>query len=166
MFFYSIYAAFLHFFSVIIALITGSYPKISFETIIGLIRWQTRVTASLTHLVDGYPPFGPNAEWDKVNFEVKYNPRVSRLKILVILFFGYLLVIPHFFYIIILFIPVYFIFLISFFTILFAGKYPAGMHKFMVGLNRYLIRLSLYFFYLYPTYPPFALQKVESDDRF
>lgn len=166
LFFYSIYAGFLHFFSVIIALITGSYPKISFETMIGLIRWQTRINSSLTNLVDGYPPFGPNAKWDKVKLEVKYNPKISRLKILVILFFGYFLLIPHFFYLIILVIPVYFILLISFFAILFTGKYPEGMHKFMVGFNRYSIRLSLYFLYFYPTYPPFALEKVESDDRF
>jgi hypothetical protein len=166
LFFYLIYAGFLHFFATILALFTGSYAKVAFDTIVGLIRWQTRVSASITNLVDGYPPFGPNAEWNKVNFEVKYNSKISRFKIIIILLFGYFLLIPHFFFLMILTIPVYFILLLSFFVVLFTGKYPEGIHKFMVGFNRYSVRLTLYFLYLYPTYPPFSLEKTESDDKF
>src|SRR5947209_3335932 len=37
--------------------LTGSYPRGMHEFVLGVLRWQTRVSAWLFGLVDPYPPF-------------------------------------------------------------------------------------------------------------
>jgi len=41
----------------LVILFTGSYSDGLFEFCVGVLRWQTRVTAFTLGLVDGYPPF-------------------------------------------------------------------------------------------------------------
>jgi hypothetical protein len=38
-------------------LITGKYPKSLFDFQVGLLRWNTRLSAWLTGVTDQYPPF-------------------------------------------------------------------------------------------------------------
>ncbi|MBI4202093.1 MAG: DUF4389 domain-containing protein [Chloroflexi bacterium] len=38
-------------------LFTGVYPRSLFNLVMGVLRWQTRVTAWLYGLTDKYPPF-------------------------------------------------------------------------------------------------------------
>lgn len=46
----------------------------------------------------------------------------------------------------------------AFFAVLFTGRYPAGMHRYMVRVFRYSVRLSAYGYLLVDEYPPFALE--------
>jgi len=50
----SVIVAFIGYFAV---LFTGRYPKGMYDFVVGVIRWQTRVSAWLMSLSDGYPPF-------------------------------------------------------------------------------------------------------------
>lgn len=40
-----------------VVVITGSYPKGMWEFMVGMTRWQTRVSAYMLGLTDQYPPF-------------------------------------------------------------------------------------------------------------
>ena len=41
----------------LVVLITGNYPKGLFDFQVGVLRWQTRVSAWFLGLTDQYPPF-------------------------------------------------------------------------------------------------------------
>lgn len=57
---YSIWVGVVTFIAFWIVLFTGKYPKGLFDSVVRLIRWQTRVTAYLYLLRDEYPPFTGN----------------------------------------------------------------------------------------------------------
>ena len=38
-------------------LFTGKYPKVLFDFVVGVTRWQTRTSAWMFSLTDKYPPF-------------------------------------------------------------------------------------------------------------
>ncbi len=127
------------------------------------MRWQLRMNASLLNLVDDYPPFGPNAEWDKVNLEIGYVQKVTRVRLLFITFFGWLVLIPHIIAIYFLSLLVMLFVFLSWFVVLFTGNYPEGMHRFNVGFFRWSYRVSFYLTLLYNKYPEFTLEENETD---
>ena len=43
--------------SFLLILITGKHPAILFDFQVGVLRWNTRITAWFICLVDNYPPF-------------------------------------------------------------------------------------------------------------
>ena len=53
--------------------------------------------------------------------------------------------------------------LIAFWAVLITGKYPAGMHNYMVGVLRWQFRVGAYMGYLTDVYPPFSLSGDEAD---
>ncbi len=70
------------------------------------------------------------------------------------------LAIPHIFILVFLGISVVFVTIIAWFAILFTGKYPAGMHEFVVGVLRWSLRVNAYAFLLITDeYPPFRLSE-------
>jgi hypothetical protein len=55
---------------------------------------------------------------------------------------------------------VVFLTVIAWFAILFTGKYPAGIHEFVVGVMRWGLRVNAYAFLLITDeYPPFTLSE-------
>jgi hypothetical protein len=48
--------------------------------------------------------------------------------------------------------------IVAFFTILFTGKYPAGLRSFLIGISRWSWRVSAYAGLLRDEYPPFSLE--------
>ena len=55
--FYSIWCQILIFVAWWIVLFTGKFPESMHETIVGLIRWQTRINLYMGYMTDAYPPF-------------------------------------------------------------------------------------------------------------
>ena len=144
-------------------LFTKNYPKISFEAYTGLMRWQLRVNASLLNLVDGYPPFGPDAEWDKVNMSIGYPERISRTWLLFVTFLGWIVLIPHFIILYVIAIAIYILYIINFFIVLFTGNYPENLHSIFVGFYRWAYRINLFLGFLYLNYPDFSLEETDND---
>ena len=91
-----------------------------------------------------------------VSFNIEYPKKQSRGVLLLKTFFGWLYVgIPHGIALALYEIGVAIVTFIAFFAILFTGKYPEGMHNFVVGYLRWGIRVSSYLFFLHDEYPPF-----------
>ena len=89
-----------------------------------------------------------------VRFEVNYPDRLSRL----LIFVKWLLAIPHVIVLLALGIAMYVVNLIAFFAILFTKKYPEGLFRFAVGVNRWSYNVSVYTGLLRDEYPPFSME--------
>lgn len=157
LFFVGLWGAILQFVAFWIVLFTGKYPKSMFEFQVGLLRWGVRLRARTLNVADGYPAFGINATDEYTSLEVEYPERISRLLVLVRVFFGFIYVyIPHMF---ILFFRSIFVGILTFLAwwiVLFTGKYPGGFHNWVVGQIRWGIRLNLYMQFMTDKYPAFT----------
>ena len=94
----------------------------------------------------------PNPDYP-VRLDIDYPPRLSRL----LIFVKWLLAIPHYIAIYVLAIGAYVVIIISWFAVIITGRYPRGMFDFMVGFERWLMRVSAYLLLQTDRYPPFAL---------
>jgi len=94
-----------------------------------------------------------------VRVEVDYPERSSRLlALLAILFFAKaLLLIPHFVVIYFLGIVALIAAFIGYWAVLITGRYPRGLHSFIVGVARWQTRINLWLLGLTDRYPPFSL---------
>ena len=88
-----------------------------------------------------------------VAFDVEYPGRLSRL----LIFFKWLLAIPHYIILYALLIVAEVLTIIAWFAILFTGRYPRGMFSFVVGVQRWQHNVSAYTGLLRDDYPPFSL---------
>jgi hypothetical protein len=157
LFFVGIWAAILMFCAWWVVLFTAKYPKGMFNFQVKLYNWQTRLSATLYNLVDGYPAFGVNGKSDKVSLEVEYPEKLSRGLLLLRMFFGFIYVmIPHGFCLFFRAIGTWFVMFLAWWVVLFTGQYPANMHAFVVGLLRWGLRINLYMAFMTDQYPPFT----------
>lgn len=162
LYFLSIGSAFVTFIAFWSILFTEKYPKGMFEFQVKLMRWNYRVTARLMNLADGYPPFGLDAEDDVVELEIEYPEKLSRGKLLLKVFFGFIYVlIPHGFILMFRMFATMFLTGLVFWAILFTGNYPESWHRFNVGTMRWGFRVGLYMQYMTDRYPPFTGKKEE-----
>lgn len=68
-----------------------------------------------------------------------------------------LVLLPHFIILYFLGIASFAVGIIAQFAVLFTGKYPDGMHKFIVSVYRWQMRVSAFMLGLVDKYPPFEL---------
>lgn len=91
-----------------------------------------------------------------VSLTIDHPEKQSRGVLLLRTFLGFLYVgIPHGIMLFFYEIGVGFVTFIAWFAILFTGKYPERMHKFVVGYLRWTLRVSSYLLMLHDEYPPF-----------
>ncbi|WP_046471153.1 DUF4389 domain-containing protein [Allosalinactinospora lopnorensis] len=172
-------------------LITGRYPEPIFRFNVGVLRWSWRVRyyAYSALGTDRYPPFTIAERGNyPARFEVDYPERLSRGLVLVK---WWLLALPHYVvvsifvgsgpYLLYLGYPwrdggepdgagtyynwslIYVLVLFAAVVLLFAGFYPRGIFDFVLGMNRWRLRVSAYAALMTDHYPPFRLDPGGAD---
>ena len=165
-------------------LLTGRYPRPLFSFNLGVLRWSWRVAyyAYSALGTDRYPPFSLAEEPDyPATLDIAYPERLSRGLVLVK---WWLLAIPQYVVVAVLAGGAYsvtvasgetwqadvfsggLIGLLVFFAaimLLFAGRYPRGLYDFVVGMNRWVMRVVAYATLMTDAYPPFRLDQGGAD---
>ncbi|SFI76699.1 protein of unknown function [Amycolatopsis sacchari] len=157
-------------------LFTGRYPRAIFDFNVGVLRWTWRVQyyAYAALGTDQYPPF-TLAEVPEypARLDVAYPERLSHGLVLV----KWLLAFPHL-VVTGLFVGggvwlagtdrggnfdwaagglVGVLVLVAAVVLLFTGRYPRPIHDFVVGMDRWVIRVGAYLALMTDEYPPFRL---------
>lgn len=163
-------------------LFTGRYPRAVFDFNVGVLRWSWRV-AFYTYSAlgtDRYPPFTLEDVPDyPARFQVEYPERLSQGLVLVK---WWLLAIPH--YAVVAFFVgwggyswwnwyswgwihalglIGVLVLIAAVVLLFTDKYPGAIFDFVLGMNRWVLRVAAYATLMTDRYPPFRMDTGGTD---
>ncbi len=130
------------------------YPRWWFDWNLQLTRFLARVWVYAALLRDDYPS---TDEEQAVHLDFPYPDaqQLSRGLPLV----KWFLAIPHYIVLFFLWIGAVVCIIIAWFAILFTGKYPKSLFDYVVGVQRWSLRVEAYAFLLVTDqYPPFTLQ--------
>jgi Domain of unknown function (DUF4389) len=158
LYFFRIVAQVCIFFGWFVALFTGNLPESFGSLIAGYYRLYWRATAYSSFLTTKYPSFGEvmgyeEASNDAAWFEAHRPEKLSRLAVL----FRIILVIPQLIALLFVFIALAIVEIVAFFAVIIAGRWNPGMRDFVVGANRWSLRVDAWFSLLADPYPPFSL---------
>ncbi len=168
-------------------LFTGRYPRSLFDFDVGVMRWSWRVHhyGYWALGTDRYPPFTLAEVPDyPAHLDVAYPERLSRG----LIFVKWLLAIPHFL-VLAVFVGgglwlgtrvsetndawdngsnagvslVGLLVLIAAVVLLFTGRYPKPIYDFVLGMDRWALRVGAYAALMTDRYPPFRLDTGGTD---
>jgi hypothetical protein len=156
-------------------LFTGRYPRGIFDFNLGVLRWTWRVAVYGYGALatDRYPPFTlRDVEDYPARLHIEYPEHLARGLVLVK---WWLLAFPHFL-VLALFSGtgssggwdesawswqtpglVDLLVLIAAVALLFTARYPRGIFDFVMGMNRWVLRVGAYVLLMTDAYPPFRL---------
>ncbi|MHA6523616.1 DUF4389 domain-containing protein [Tessaracoccus sp. G1721] len=177
--FLAIWAVFAWFWALFAILITGRYPRLAFDYLVGVMRWGWRLSYYLYNVgaTDRYPPFTLADVPDyPARLDVRYPERLSRGLVLVK---WWLLAIPHYIILAVLFgfsrphnneagqvttdtnwpglVPI--LVLIALIMVLVSGTYPQQVYRVAMGFSRWQLRVTAYTLLMTDDYPPFRLDQ-------
>jgi len=116
-------------------------------------------------MVDGYPSFSLNFNHPNIIIDFDYREKVNVGTLLVRTIFSGLMLIPHIFILIFRTYGFLFVSIAAWFAILFTGKFPEGMFRFVEGTFRWSNRLSNYQYFYKEQYPPFTGKVVDGENQ-
>ena len=130
------------------------YPRWWFDWNQELARFGSRVHLYLALLDDRYPS---TDEQQSLRLDIRYpNAETELMRGMPLV--KWLLAIPHYFLLFFLSIGLVVAVAIAWFAILFTGRYPRPLFDFVVGTQRWFVRVAAYAFLLTTDrYPPFRL---------
>jgi len=138
---------------VLMLLFRQKYPRWWFDWNVNLLRFSNRVTAYLALLDDRYPSTDED-QGVHLNLDYPDARQLSRWLPLV----KWFLAIPHYVILFFLGIGALVAVIIAWFAIIFTGRYPENLFRFVVGVIRWSNRVTAYAFLLVTDeYPPFQL---------
>ena len=142
--------------TLLMLLFRRKYPRWWFDWNLELARFSTRVGAYFLLMRDEYPS---TDEEQAVRLELDYPDAERELNRFLPLV-KWLLAIPHYVVLTVLGVIAMVLLVVAWFAILFTGRYPRGIFNFMVGLNRWGLRVVAYVWLLTTDrYPPFSLRE-------
>jgi hypothetical protein len=132
------------------------YPRWWFDWNRELLRFTQRVYAYGALMSDVYPS---TDEQQYVRLEIEYpNAETDLARGMPLV--KWFLAIPHYFVLLFLYIGAFFAVIFAWFAILFTGRYPRSLFDFVVGVERWALRVIAYAFILVTDkYPPFSLEE-------
>jgi len=138
---------------VLMLLFRQKYPRWWFDWNVNLLRFSNRVTAYLALLDDRYPSTDED-QGVHLNLDYPDARQLSRWLPLV----KWFLAIPHYVILFFLGIGALVAVIVAWFAIIFTGRYPENLFRFVVGVIRWSNRVTAYAFLLVTDeYPPFQL---------
>jgi hypothetical protein len=130
------------------------YPRWWFDFNLQLQRFATRVAAYLALMDDRYPS---TDDEQSVHLDYAY-PDVPRQLNRFLPLVKWLLAIPHYIVLFFLEIGAFVAVVVAWFAVLFTGRYPQGLFRYVEGVIRWHARVIAYAFFLVTDeYPPFRL---------
>ncbi len=140
--------------TLLMILFRQKYPRWWFDWNLAFSRFNARISAYLALMRDEYPSTDEEqaVHLDLVYPDVKAN--LNRWLPLV----KWFLAVPHYIVLVFLSIASVFSIIVAWFAILFTGRYPKDLFEFVLGVERWSLRVEAYaFFMLTDKYPPFTL---------
>jgi hypothetical protein len=130
------------------------YPRWWFDWNVELLRFTQRVYTYMSLMSDEYPS---TDEEQYVHLEIEYpNAETDLARGMPLV--KWFLAIPHYIVLFFLIIAAFFCVVIAWFAILFTGRYPKSFFDFVMGVQRWSLRVTAYAFILTTDkYPPFSL---------
>lgn len=140
-------------------LFTTKIPRGLFDMVVMTYRYRWRVGSYVLWMREPYPPFdftpaSGDAGGDPARVSIDYPETLNRWLPLV----KWLLAIPHYIVLAFLTLGAVFVGIAVFFAVLFTGRFPPGMRTYLVGVNRWSLRVKSYAGFLRDEYPPFTLR--------
>ena len=140
-------------------LFTGNIPRGMFDFMAAVFRYQWRISSFTLFMRSSYPAFDLKASDvdtgnDPASVTIPYPDRLSRG----LIFIKCLLIIPTNLVLVFVGIAAEVVIVVAWFAVLFTGRWPSSMRKFIVGVQRWGLRSQAYVFLMTDKYPPFTLE--------
>ena len=131
------------------------YPRWWFDWNLELTRFTTRIGAYMALMRDEYPS---TDEQQAVHLDLDYPDAARDLNRWTPLV-KWLLAVPHYFVLMVLCVASVVCVVIAWFAIIVTGRYPRALFNFVLGVQRWGLRVSAYMWLLITDeYPPFSLK--------
>ena len=140
--------------TLLLIVVRKKYPRWWFDFNLEFSRFQGRIYAYLALLTDQYPS---TEDEQSVHLELDYpNAATDLNRFLPIV--KWILALPHYIVMVVLTLLATIAEIIAWLAILFTGAYPRPLFNFVVGVQRYNLRVGAYAFLMVTDrYPPFRL---------